>query len=112
MTNKTAPKDRSSFCLLCNKEFANPRNLKRHTNYAHKLCEAPTYVCNFCHTGFVNWDDYEKHHSNRLMKTFSRKTKKRKVKAVEMQIPLQQTEMAEPMETLPNLDMDLMEYMQ
>ena len=74
--------DHSTFCLLCNKEFASPRNLKRHANYAHKLCEPPTYVCNFCHTGFVKWEDYEQHHNQRLMKTFGRKTKKRKVKTV------------------------------
>ena len=70
-------KNNSKFCLLCNKEFASTQNLKRHNNYAHKLCEPPAYVCNFCHTGFVNWDDYEHHHSQRLLKTFSRKKKKR-----------------------------------
>ena len=72
--------DYSTFCLLCNKEFASPMNLKRHSNYAHKLCDAPAFVCNFCHTGFVKWEDYEQHHSQRLAKTFARKTKKRKVK--------------------------------
>ena len=74
--------DYTTFCLLCSKAFASPRNLKRHTNYAHRLCEPPAYICNFCHIGFARWDDYEKHHSERLMKTFAKKTKKRKVKSV------------------------------
>ena len=74
--------DYTTFCLLCSKAFSSPKNLKRHTNYAHRLCEPPAYVCNFCHIGFARWDDYEKHHSERLMKTFAKKTKKRKVKSV------------------------------
>lgn len=74
--------DYSTFCLLCNKAFASPKNLKRHANYAHKLCDAPAFLCDFCHIGFVRWEDYEKHHSDRLLKTFARKTKKRKVKLV------------------------------
>lgn len=77
--------DYATYCLLCNKAFANPRNLKRHANYAHKLCETPPYNCNFCNTGFLFWEDYEKHYSDRLLKTFARKTKKRKVKTEEIQ---------------------------
>ena len=106
----------STFCLLCNKEFASPRNLKRHANYAHKLCDTPAYVCNFCHTGFVRWEDYEQHHSHRLMKTFARKTKKRKVAEVKVELPdttMEDTKI-EPVQDLEqafveNLIMDLNE---
>ena len=90
--------DYTTFCLLCSKAFASPRNLKRHTNYAHKLCEPPTYVCNFCHIGFARWDDYEKHHSERLMKTFARKTKKQKVKSIERLGELTVNELLPPSE--------------
>ena len=77
MKSNSLSKPHSKFCILCNKEFASSQNLRRHNNYAHKLCEPPTYVCSFCNTGFVNWEDYEHHHNQRLLKTFSRKKKKR-----------------------------------
>ena len=92
MKKSTGNPNHSTFCLLCNKEFVSARNLKRHANYAHKLCETPAYVCNFCHTGFVRWEDYERHHSERLLKTFAKKTKKRKVKVA---IPLQDVPLAD-----------------
>ena len=74
--------DRSTYCLLCAKHFVSSKNLKRHANYAHKLCEQPTYVCDQCHTGFCRYEDYEKHYSDRLLKIHSRKIKRRKLKAV------------------------------
>ena len=98
--------DYTTFCLLCSKAFASARNLKRHTNYAHRLCEPPAYVCNFCHIGFARWDDYEKHHSERLMKTFARKTKKRKVKSVERLGEVAETATAEAVGS-PSPEIDL-----
>ena len=74
--------DRSTYCLLCAKHFVSSKNLKRHANYAHKLCEQPAYVCDQCHTGFCRYEDYEKHYSDRLLKIHSRKIKRRKLKAV------------------------------
>lgn len=92
----------NKFCLLCKKVFATEKNLKRHISYAHKLCDPPAYVCDFCHTGFVRWDDYETHHSERLMKTFSRKTKKRKVKSANQSPPSEEVDMPEIVATAKN----------
>ena len=99
--------DNSTFCLLCSKQFVSAKNLKRHANYAHKLCETPAYLCNFCHTGFVKWEDYEKHHSERLLKTFAKKTKKRKVKPAQPLYILESDAPEEEEEEEVKLEVDL-----
>ena len=93
MTKKKSPlivplakgANQATYCLLCAKHFVSAKNLKRHSNYAHKLCEPPAFVCDQCHTGFVHYEDYEKHHSDRLLKVFHRKTKRRNQKTAQAQ---------------------------
>ena len=66
-----------SFCLLCNKAFVSERNLKIHEQRLHQVCTPPTFMCNFCHTGFNNFSHYEDHYSARLKRSLSKKSKKK-----------------------------------
>jgi hypothetical protein len=64
-------------CLVCDKGFASTKNLERHHNRMHKVCETPPYLCNFCHTGFLRWEDYQFHYNQRLIREHIKKSKKR-----------------------------------
>ena len=72
--------DLQQFCVVCDKVFANSKNLERHHTRMHKVCEIPPYLCNFCHTGFLRWEDYQFHYNQRLIRQHVTKSKKRKQK--------------------------------
>lgn len=65
------------YCFLCNKKFATKRNLKIHEERLHQVCKKPNFICNYCNTGFEHYNMYQDHHSARLKRTLSKKTRKR-----------------------------------
>jgi transcription initiation factor TFIID subunit TAF12 len=65
------------YCFLCNKKFATKRNLKIHEERLHQVCKKPTFICNYCNTGFDHYSMFQDHHSARLKRTLSKKTRKR-----------------------------------
>ena len=65
------------YCFLCNKKFATKRNLKIHEERLHQVCKKPNFICNYCNTGFEHYNVYQDHHSARLKRTLSKKTRKR-----------------------------------
>ena len=69
--------DNQLYCLLCQKQFASEKNLRRHHNRQHQVCTTPPYLCNFCHTGFQTFEEYKSHHSERLLRQHAKKSKKK-----------------------------------
>ena len=69
------------YCFLCSKKFASKRNLKIHEERLHQVCKKPTFICSHCNTGFEDYIMFQDHHSARLKRTLSKKTKKRQDEA-------------------------------